>query len=117
MQSRPDTLETVFLGVSTILIAPVVEEMLFRGLLYHTIKRIGFPRIALWGTTLLFAAIHSNLLTFLPLFVLAVALTLLYEATDNLLSCILAHSLFNAANFVTLLYQSELERWLTRILH
>ena len=40
-----------------------------------------------------------------PLTVLAIFLTFLYETTRNLIAPILAHSLFNAANFVLLLLQ------------
>ena len=49
------------------LLAPVAEELLFRGILYPAIKQAGFPRLALWGTSLLFAAMHMNLVTFVPL--------------------------------------------------
>lgn len=90
------------LGAVTILLAPVTEEVLFRGILYPWVKQAGFPRLALWGTAAIFAAIHANFIIFLPLFVLAVALALLYEATDNLLAPIAAHSLFNGLNFVKL---------------
>lgn len=95
----------VALAIVTIIVAPIAEEMLFRGILYPSIKLAGFPRLALWGTALLFAAIHLNLVTFIPLAVLALALTLLYERTDNLLGPITAHALFNAMNFV-ILYSS-----------
>ncbi len=81
-----------------VLIAPVAEEVLFRGVLYAGVKRLGFPKSALWGTALLFAAIHGNLPIFLPLLALAVALVGLYELTDNLLAPITAHSFFNAIN-------------------
>jgi membrane protease YdiL (CAAX protease family) len=37
---------------------------------------------------------------FLPLTLLALALTWLYERTNNLLAPILAHSLFNGVNFL-----------------
>jgi membrane protease YdiL (CAAX protease family) len=91
--------DRLMLGVVTILLVPVAEEMLFRGILYPWIKRIGFPRLAVWGTALAFAAMHLNLETLLPLFVLALALIALYEWTDNLLAPISAHALFNALNF------------------
>ena len=93
----------VFLIVFAVVIAPVAEESFFRGILYPTIKQNGFPRAALWITSLLFAAIHCNLPAFVPLAILAFALAVLYEKTGNLLACITAHSLFNAAN-VALLY-------------
>jgi membrane protease YdiL (CAAX protease family) len=95
----------VALGAVTILLAPAAEEMLFRGIIYPAVKQAGFPRLALWGSALLFAAFHVNLVTFLPLVVLALALTLIYERTDNLLAPITAHALFNAMNFV-ILYSS-----------
>jgi membrane protease YdiL (CAAX protease family) len=93
----------VALGIVTILLAPVAEEVLFRGILYPYVKQAGFPRLALWGTALVFAAIHLNLIAFLPLTLLALTLTALYEYTDNLLAPITAHALFNGLNF-TLLY-------------
>lgn len=92
----------VALAVVTIVLAPAAEEMLFRGILYSAIKYAGFPRLALWGTAVVFAAIHLNLVTFVPLMVLALGLTLLYERTDNLLGPITAHALFNCMNFVML---------------
>ena len=86
----------------TILLAPFGEEMLFRGVVYPWIKQAGFPRLALWLSALIFAAFHVNLATFLPLFVLALALTILYERTNNLLAPVCAHALFNGFNFVQL---------------
>jgi membrane protease YdiL (CAAX protease family) len=96
----------VVLGVTAIVLAPLAEELLFRGILYPAIKQSGHPRAALWGTSLAFAAIHLNLATFLPLLLLALILTWLYETTGNLLAPIAAHSLFNTMNFV-LLYVAE----------
>lgn len=90
------------LGVATIIIAPVAEEIFFRGILYPCIKRYGYPRLAWWVTALTFAAVHVNLATFLPLALLAFVLIWLYERTGNLLACILTHSIFNAANFILL---------------
>ncbi len=90
------------LVVMAVVLAPVGEELLFRGLLYPAIKQAGFPRLALWVTSLLFAAVHANLVIFLPLLVLALALTLIYEWTDNLLAPIVTHGVFNALNLVPL---------------
>lgn len=107
LQNSSTWLDFVALGVVTIGLAPLAEEILFRGILYPAIKQSGFPRVALWVTSLLFAAIHVNLATFLPLLVLALMLTWLYEKTDNLLAPIAAHSLFNALNFVRFLLDSR----------
>jgi len=82
----------------TIIVAPFAEELLFRGILYPVIKQAGFPRLALWGSSVAFSGIHLNLAIFLPLLVLALVLVWLYEKTDNLLTPIVAHALFNATN-------------------
>ena len=95
------------LGAAAVLLAPVAEEVLFRGILYPAIKQLGHPRLALWGTSLLFAAIHMNAVTFVPLAALALVLTVLYERTNNLLAPITAHVLFNALNFAALLWLQQ----------
>ena len=105
MQTAESIELKILLGILAVLAAPVAEELVFRGILYPAIKQQGFPRLALWGTSLLFAAIHGNARIFLSLTVLAVILTLLYETTDNLLAPIVAHSLFNAANLFWLVLQ------------
>jgi membrane protease YdiL (CAAX protease family) len=81
-----------------VVIVPLAEELVFRGVLYPAIKGAGFPRTALWSTSILFAVIHFNLAIFLPLLALALALTWLYEKTANLLATIAAHGAFNALN-------------------
>jgi membrane protease YdiL (CAAX protease family) len=53
----------------------------------------------------LFALVHGTAAIFIPLFVLALALTWVYEKTGNLLAPIVVHSLFNSANLVILLMQ------------
>lgn len=95
------------MAIATIVIAPVGEEILFRGILYPWIKRISSRQIALWSTALVFAAIHVNLATFLPLTFLAIILVWLYEYTGNLLACMMTHALFNAANLVQLYHYQK----------
>lgn len=90
-------------AVAAILIAPFVEELIFRGILYPTIKQRGFHKLALWGTSIFFALIHGNLMILVPLTVLSIFLTFLYETTNNLLAPILTHSFFNAVNYIYLI--------------
>lgn len=92
----------IYLGVFAVVLAPVAEEFIFRGMLYPFVKQLGYPRLAWFGVSLAFALVHDDAATFVPLFVLALALTWLYEKTDSLLAPIAAHALFNAANLVLL---------------
>lgn len=103
--------QRVFFAFLAILFAPLIEEILFRGILYPAIKLRGHPRLAFWGTSLVFALMHANMATFLPLAFLAMLLVFLYERTGNLLAPILTHGLFNAANYFALIYQRELNEF------
>jgi membrane protease YdiL (CAAX protease family) len=102
LRAAPTWVERLPLGFVAIVVAPLAEESLFRGLIYPVAKRTGFPRLALWGTAVLLATVHFNLVSFVPLVLLALLLTWLYERTDNLLAPIAAHSVFNTLNFVAL---------------
>lgn len=99
-------------GAAAVVLAPVAEEAVFRGILYPAIKQQGYPRLALWGTSGIFALMHANEMTFLPLLVFALVLVKLYETFGNLLAPIVAHSLFNTANFLILIFQDKIDHLL-----
>jgi membrane protease YdiL (CAAX protease family) len=103
-----------YLIVFAVLIAPVAEEIFFRGVLYPAIKQAGWPRAAWWGTATLFAAIHGSLPIFLPLLALGLALVWLYELTDNLLAPIAAHGVFNGINVLMFYFGDDLVNLLHR---
>lgn len=90
---------TIVMGA---LVAPVAEELIFRGYIYAISKRyLGIAAGILVNSTL-FAAIHLNQAALLPLFVLAVCFSLVYEATGSILVSMSMHSLFNLATFLLL---------------
>jgi membrane protease YdiL (CAAX protease family) len=101
----------VFYGLLAVVFAPVTEELLFRGVLYQALRSRGFHRWAVWGTSLLFALVHSNALTFVPLTFLALVFIGLFERTGNLLAPIAAHAGFNGINFTLLIFNDEILRW------
>jgi len=84
--------------VLALLIAPVAEELLFRGILLRlAAKRFGVgPAIALCSAC--FAAIHFHLPATLPLFVIASAFALAYIYTGSILVPIVMHAIFNGVN-------------------
>ncbi len=99
LQQTSTWLDRALMGVVAIGLAPVAEEILFRGILFPALRRAGWRRVAWWGTAVLFAAVHWNAATFVPLALFALLLTWLYERTGNLLSCVAAHATFNGLNF------------------
>ena len=91
-----------FFGFLAIISAPLAEELFFRGMLYRIFKNQFSPRLANFITALIFAFIHGNLLSFLPLFLISLLLVNAYERTGSLKTPFLFHSLFNAQNFLIL---------------
>ena len=83
------------------LIAPLWEEIMFRGFLLPSLARLSSPRVALLCTSVLFALVHFTKEGFLPLLLLGMIFGISYCATSNLLPAILLHSLWN----VCLLYK------------
>ena len=77
-------------------IAPISEEILFRGYIYQTMKRyVGAVPSAFIGA-LLFAAMHNNAAGFPGLALLALALTIAFEWSGSLLVPIIMHATFNS---------------------
>jgi uncharacterized protein len=95
---------------AAVIVAPVAEEILFRGYFYGVIRRFGGRLPALLTSSLLFAAIHVHLPSMLGLGLLAVILCLLYERTGSLWATITMHATFNALTILALILWPEMAR-------
>jgi membrane protease YdiL (CAAX protease family) len=93
----------ITLGVGVVL-APLAEELMFRGYLYGVLKRYCGVLAAAILSAAMFAAMHLNLASLPSLFVLALCFTIAYEATGSLLVNIAMHALFNLSMFLMMLY-------------
>lgn len=92
--------EFAVLFLLIVVAAPVVEELVFRGVLYRFLKGRVKPWLALTISSLLFAVIHFNILQLLPLFLLGMLLGRAYERTGSLRVPVAFHAIFN---FITTL--------------
>jgi len=86
--------------ISAVVVAPFVEEFIFRGYIYGVLRRYLGPWKGMLLASLAFAAIHLNILGFPSLFVLALCFTLAYEATGSLLVPMTMHAVFNFVNLI-----------------
>jgi len=98
--SRPVRGSLFFIAV---VIAPVFEEVFFRGILLpFLVRRIGLTAgIVLVSAA--FAGLHGHLPSLLPLFLLSAAFSLAYARTQSLLVPIGMHAAFNGVTVVLLL--------------
>ena len=90
-----------------VLVAPVVEECVFRGMLQTSIGKAAGRTAGVVVASLLFAAIHvqkvEDVHSFVPLLGLALLLAWLYERTGSIRAVALAHALNNATTLVPFL--------------
>ena len=88
--------------IGVVLIAPLVEEVLYRGLLQRALRGFGIgPWPAVIATSAAFALMHlgsADAHALAALFVLSLAFGWAYERTGRLIAPVLMHILFNAGN-------------------
>ena len=90
-------------AVTAVVVAPLFEEILFRGVLLPVLGTWLGPTGAVLLSAGLFAAAHLSLAEWLPLFLLGIGLGVLRLRSGRLASCVLLHALWNALTFANLL--------------
>jgi uncharacterized protein len=105
--------------VAAVVMAPIAEEVLFRGLMFQALRR----RLGLWPAALLsslaFTLVHVEILTSQPvalagLFVLGVVFAWSFHRSGSLVVPILAHAVFNGVSLslAILVDRLDLDRFL-----
>ncbi|HEX2972453.1 MAG TPA: type II CAAX endopeptidase family protein [Tepidisphaeraceae bacterium] len=88
----------ILLVITAVIIAPIYEELFFRGHLQTIIRYyVGRPWPAILLTAGAFSIVHPPW-TWPPIFFLALCLGYAYERTNNLWVAIIIHALFNATS-------------------
>ena len=85
---------------TTMVLLPVVEELLFRGILFGSFSRSFSYKIAIVLSTALFLPGH-NLISGLSVFVVGVLLAWIYWRTDNLAVTMVIHGIINLGTFLS----------------
>ena len=83
------------LALFAIVVAPLAEEVIFRGCIYRFLKSKLRPPAAMLISASIFGLIHGNLMAFVPLTFVGFLLAYTYEKERNLLVPIFYHGLFN----------------------
>jgi membrane protease YdiL (CAAX protease family) len=88
--------QRVLIIVLAVVIAPMVEEFVFRFYLYGVMRKYVGRFAGLVANALLFAAVHGHVPSAAPLFVLGACFTLAYEWSGSILVAMTMHALFNS---------------------
>ena len=81
--------------VAVVILAPIAEEVFFRGVVFNAFLREGGRWWAFIGSAALFSLIHLSLVSLVPIFLLGLALAWVYDRTGSLLAPMAMHATVN----------------------
>ena len=84
--------------LSVVLAAPIVEELLFRGLVYGNLQKLWNQKGAMLASALLFGLYHGNVVQFIYAFIIGLLLVYIYEAFGTICAPILSHMIANGVS-------------------
>lgn len=103
LQESTDPWQLILAVVAACVAAPLLEELLFRGYFYGTLRQFTTPFFAAMVVGALFAAVHVNLPALVPLWGFSLLLCAAYEITRCLWVTVGMHAFFNGANIILML--------------
>jgi membrane protease YdiL (CAAX protease family) len=95
LQESRDPVLLGLMGVAVVVVAPVTEELIFRGYLFPVLRRFTGVSFAAVMSGLIFAVAHGELGALPILFFLGVLLALVYQRSGSIWAPIGVHALFN----------------------
>ncbi|MCS7112394.1 MAG: CPBP family glutamic-type intramembrane protease [Nitrososphaerota archaeon] len=103
--SRPGM--RVSMAIFSVIVAPFVEEVYFRGFSYQAFRKSWGVKMAVPLCSMFFSILHMDPWSIPNMFIAGVILTLIYERTMNLNATVIAHSINNlSAILIYLTYTS-----------
>lgn len=111
--SRAATLAVAFVASVT---APLIEEIVFRGVLYSALRRLAGAAGAVACVVIIFAVIHvpqywPSFGVIATILILSLALTLIRARTGQLLPCFIVHLVFNSIQAVFMVLDPYLKQF------
>ena len=88
--------------ISSGICGPILEEFLFRGLVYNKLKTFNKKKSSIILTSLIFALFHNNLVNAIYAFIVSFALIYLYERYKSLKAPIIMHIALNTTIIILL---------------
>jgi uncharacterized protein len=102
-QQLPDIqpgLEVFLAGLAVVIVAPIAEELFFRGFIFQAFRKWRGPTQAFFLSAIVFAIAHVSPVIMPSIFVLGVILAYLFEKRASVVATIVAHVAYNMIGFV-----------------
>jgi len=97
LQQSNDTLVIWLMTIAAVIVAPLCEELVFRGYLYPLAKKYAGPWVGGLFSAVVFGCAHGNLGALLPLTIFGILMVIIYQKTGSLWATIAVHFCFNGA--------------------
>lgn len=94
--SKADKFGITLIFIFSAIVAPIVEEIAFRRVVFTFMARIFGSTPSIILTSFIFALMHGGIIQLLPLFILSLALQYLYIKNNSLYPAILLHCIHNS---------------------
>ena len=115
--STMGAIDILFLVISSSIVAPIIEEIIFRGILLNALGRVMSVKGAVLVSSAVFGLLHrTSVATVVTATVMGVVLACIYLANRNLVNSMVVHGLYN---FLALLlsYKAQIiDPWLSEVM-
>ena len=84
----------------SVIIGPILEELVFRYLIYNNLNKFNKKNTSIILSSLIFALVHNGFINIVYAFIIGTILTIIYSKNKNIKEVIILHMV---ANFMSLL--------------
>lgn len=105
--SMPEVGLGLWAYVTTILFAPILEELLCRGLLFETFNKRWGVKLSIFLSALFFGLIHFDISTAIVATIAGMIFGVLYVRTSSIFASIIVHAINNAMAFTLIVLEKE----------
>lgn len=86
---------TISYLIATSFLGPILEEFIFRGIIYNKLKKVFNIKKSILLISLFFGLYHLNIIQGIYAFIFSLLLTIIYDKSNNILIPIIIHTLTN----------------------
>ena len=91
-------------GFLMLILGPIAEEIMFRGIIYTSLRQKRSRATSLVFSAFIFTFVHMEVIHFGEIFVMGILLAYLYERTRSLITPIVLHIAINLFSVIALYY-------------
>ncbi|SFD99644.1 hypothetical protein SAMN02910327_00031 [Peptostreptococcaceae bacterium pGA-8] len=85
----------VWMIISVVILGPIVEEILFRGIIFHCLSKVSSGWFPIFGSAILFGAFHEEPVQVVYTFLMGIVLGYVYDKTGRFELVVIIHILNN----------------------